>query len=245
MIAGGFQILPAIDLRGGRAVRLRRGEAGTEKGYSDDPVEVAKRFARAGARALHVVDLDGAFAGAPAHLALVRRICREAGLPVRLGGGLRRTEDLSAAFEAGIAVAILGTVAVEEPARLAEWIRRFGPSLAASLDVREGTVCTRGWVSAAAVSLESAAASLCRAGLTDLVVTDVARDGELIGPDLSLFRRAAKAFGSRVFAAGGIAAPADLEALAAEPAVRGAVVGRAFYEGTVPLAVLRKGGVES
>ncbi len=235
-----FLLLPAIDLREGRAVRLRQGEAGSETRYSEDPVEIARQFAEAGARALHVVDLDGAFSGAPVHLPLVARICRVTALPVRMGGGLRRIEDVEAAFKAGVAVAILGTAAIEEPARLSQWLARFGPRLAVSLDVRGRAVQTRGWISASPLSPEDAAARLAEAGLEDLIVTDVARDGELAGPDLPLFARASRAFGRAVIAAGGIASEEDLKSLEREPSVRGAVVGKAFYEGTVSLSVLRR-----
>lgn len=235
-----FLLLPAIDLRGGRAVRLRQGQARDETRYSDDPVEVARQFAEAGAQALHVVDLDGAFSGAPVHLPLVARICRVTALPVRLGGGLRRLEDLEAAFSAGVRVAILGTAAIEEPAGLAEALARFGPGIAVSLDVRGDSVRTRGWTDEAPWPLERAASRLAESGLVDLVVTDVSRDGELAGPDLPLFRRAARAFGRPVIAAGGIAAEKDIDALEAEPSVRGAVIGKAFYEGTLALSVLAK-----
>jgi phosphoribosylformimino-5-aminoimidazole carboxamide ribotide isomerase len=238
-----FLLLPAIDLKDGRAVRLRQGSAHAETRYSEDPVKVARQFAEAGARALHIVDLDGAFSGAPVHLALVARICRASALPVRFGGGLRETRDIEAAFSAGVHVAILGTAAIEEPERLAHSISRFGQRLAVSLDVKDGAVLTRGWVESATLSLEAAAARIAEAGVGDLIVTDVARDGELSGPDIPLFRRAAEAFGSSVIAAGGIADEKDLMALEAEPAVRGAVVGKAFYEGTLSLAVFRKGAL--
>lgn len=235
-----FLLLPAIDLRDGRAVRLRQGRADTETRYSRDPVEVARQFAEAGAQALHVVDLDGAFSGTPAHLALVARICRATGLPVRLGGGLRREEDLQAAFTAGVSVAILGTVVLDEPGCLSRWNIRFPGRIAASVDIRDGVVLTHGWTRGSLLPLEEAAARLAEAGLEDLVVTDVARDGELTGADVALFRRAAAAFGRTVIAAGGIATADDLVALEAEPAVRGAVVGQAFYEGTLSLSALRK-----
>ena len=235
-----FLLLPAIDLRGGQAVRLGQGQAHRETRYSSDPVEIARQFAEAGARALHVVDLDGAFSGAPVHLALVARICRAAALPVRFGGGLRRPEDIEAAFSAGVSVAILGTTAVEDPAALTRAIARFGRRLAVSLDVRGEAVRTRGWVDEAPLTLEEAAARLAQTGLDDLVVTDVTRDGELAGPDLALFRRGALAFGRPVIAAGGIAAERDIEILEAEPSIRGAVVGKAFYEGTLALSVFRR-----
>jgi phosphoribosylformimino-5-aminoimidazole carboxamide ribotide isomerase len=235
-----FLLLPAIDLKGGRAVRLRQGVAGSETRYSDDPVEVARQFTEAGARALHVVDLDGAFSGAPIHLPLVARICRVTALPVRMGGGLRRIEDIEAAFKAGVGVAILGTAAMEEPERLSQLLSRFGSRIAVSLDVRDGAVRTQGWTAASPLSTEEAAARLAEAGLEDLVVTDVARDGEMTGPDVPLFARAARAFGRAVIAAGGIASEEDLKALEAEPSIRGAVVGKAFYEGTVSLSVLRR-----
>jgi phosphoribosylformimino-5-aminoimidazole carboxamide ribotide isomerase len=235
-----FLLLPAIDLRAGKAVRLRQGEASLETRYSDDPVAIARQFAEAGARALHVVDLDGAFSGAPVNLPLVARICRVSNLPVRLGGGLRRFEDMEAAFSAGVAVVILGTSALEDPATVAEALARFGKRLAVSLDVRGDSVRTRGWVEEASLTPEQAAGRLAEKGLEDLVVTAVARDGELTGPDIPLLRRMAEAFGRSVIAAGGVAAPKDIDALEAEPGVRGAVVGKAFYEGTLPLSVLRR-----
>ena len=234
-----FLIYPAIDLRRGGAVRLRQGSAAEEKRYSERPTSVARAFAEAGARALHVVDLDGAFDGKPRHFADVVRIVRVAAVPVRFGGGLRTEDDLAGAFAAGIAVAIVGTVAIREPQRLAAWIARFGPRLAVSLDVRDGMVRTHGWTESTGIAFEGVARSLGKTGLTDLIVTDVARDGELSGPNPALLARAADAFGAPVVAAGGISSEADLEALASEPSVRGAVVGRAFYEGTVPLAVLK------
>jgi phosphoribosylformimino-5-aminoimidazole carboxamide ribotide isomerase len=235
-----FLLLPAIDLRGGRAVRLRQGQAHRETRYSGDPVKVARQFADAGARALHVVDLDGAFSGAPVNLALVARICRVSGLPVRLGGGLRRVEDMEAAFSAGVSVVILGTSAVEDPESVEQALARFGKRLAVSLDVHGDSVRTRGWVEEASFAPEEAAARLARSGLEDLIVTAVARDGELAGPDLPLLRRAARAFGRPVLAAGGVATEQDIEALEADPAVRGVVVGKAFYEGTLPLSVLTR-----
>ncbi len=238
MTARPFAILPAIDLKRGRAVRLRQGEAPTEMRFSSDPVSVARQLAEAGATGLHVVDLDGAFGGVPVHLALVARICRVTRLPVRLGGGLRRAEDLKAAFAAGAAIAIVGTAAIEQTDELEQWLARFPGRVAASLDVRDGFVRTRGWTEGPGLALEEAARRLARAGLKDLVVTDVARDGELIGPDIGLFARGADAFGGPVIAAGGIASGDDIAKLRREPAVRGVVVGRALYEGRVPLSVL-------
>lgn len=232
-----FELFPAIDLKGGHAVRLRRGEVSTEKRFSSDPVSVARQLAEAGARVLHVVDLDGAFAGEPRHLGLVARICRVTRLPVRLGGGLRREQDLEAAFAAGAAVAIVGTAAVEQPEELARWIGRFGERVAVSLDVRDGAVRTKGWVKVSGVGFEVAARRLASAGLKDLVVTDVARDGELSGADVAFFAKAAAAFGGPVVAAGGIASVEDLERLRREPSIRGAVLGRALYEGKVSLSV--------
>jgi phosphoribosylformimino-5-aminoimidazole carboxamide ribotide isomerase len=235
-----FVIYPAIDLRRGGAVRLRHGSAAEEKRYSEKPTSVARAFAEAGARALHVVDLDGAFEGKPRHFAEVVRIARVAAVPVRFGGGLRTEDDLASAFAAGVAVAIVGTVAIRDPELLAGWIARFGPRLAVSLDVRDGMVRTHGWTESTGVAFESVARALGKTGLTDLIVTDVARDGELSGPNPRFLARAAEAFGAPVVAAGGIGSEADLESLAEEASVRGAIVGRAFYEGTIPLAVLKR-----
>lgn len=235
-----FELFPAIDLKGGHAVRLRQGEASTEKRFSSDPVSVARQLAEAGARALHVIDLDGAFAGEPKHLGLVARICRVSRLPVRVGGGLRRERDLEAVLAAGAAVAIVGTAAIEQPDELERWIGKFGERVAVSLDVREGSVRTKGWIEGAGLGLEEAARRLAAAGVRDLVVTDVARDGELSGADVAFFAKAAAAFGSPVVAAGGICSCQDLERLRGEPSIRGAVLGRALYEGWVPLSVFKE-----
>ena len=233
-----FERIPAIDLRGGRAVRLRQGDPARETSYENDPAALARRFADAGARSLHVVDLDGAFAGKPAHLDLVARIVTESGLPVRLGGGLREKRDLDAAFAFGASVAILGTVWVERPEEVREWVRDFPGRIAAGLDVRDGSVRTRGWADGSGLSIEEAAERIRGLGIADVVVTDAARDGELSGPDLGLFRRAASALGLSVLAAGGISSVADLLLLAAEPGVRGAVLGRSLYEGRIPFEAL-------
>src|SRR5262249_9196196 len=188
-----FMIYPAIDLRRGGAVRLRQGSAAEEKRYSENPTSIARAFAEAGARSLHVVDLDGAFEGKPRHFAEVVRIARVAAVPVRFRGGPRTEEDLASAFAAGVAVAIVGTVAIRDPELLAGWISRFGPRLAVSLDVRDGMARTHGWTESTGDAFENVASTLGKTGLTDLIVTDVARDGELSGPNPGLMARAAEA----------------------------------------------------
>ena len=231
-------VLPAIDLLGGKCVRLLRGSYADATVYADDPLETARRLAAAGARALHVVDLDGAREGRPVHVELVAEIVRAAGIPVQCGGGLRTLEDAAGLLAAGVRRVLLGTAALQDPAWSTEAVRRFGPDrVVIAVDVRGGTVFVAGWT-AGHRPLERVLADVGGSGVRTLLVTDIERDGTLEGPNLALYRRLV-AGPFRIVAAGGVATAAHVRSLAAI-GLEGAVVGRALYEGTLALEELRE-----
>ena len=230
-------IIPAIDLRGGRCVRLTQGDFDRETAYSDDPVAVARRWAASGAPWLHVVDLDGARLGEPAQLSLVAKIVA-GGAQGELGGGLRTLEHLAAAFAAGVARAVVGTAAIEDPNLLGEAVAQFGAErIVLGVDARDGMVATHGW---AHVSNEPADAVIQRAameGVVRVIYTDIARDGTLASPNYAAIAAVA-ALGLSVIASGGVAQYEHLERLAAIPGVEAAIVGKALYAGTLTLEEL-------
>lgn len=226
-------VYPAIDLKAGRCVRLAQGDTARETVYGDDPAAVARRWVGEGAQALHVVDLDGAFAGRPVQLATVRAIAAAAGVPVQLGGGLRSLGDLEAAFAAGASRAVVGTRALD-PDFLARAVARHGGRLVAALDARDGVVAVAGWRELSGVRVTEAALRLKEAGVNEVLYTDVAHDGMLDGPDLAGVA-ALVATGLRVIASGGVASAEDIRSLKAAGAAA-AVVGKALYDGRLTLA---------
>jgi phosphoribosylformimino-5-aminoimidazole carboxamide ribotide isomerase len=235
-VTSSFTVFAAVDLRGGRAVRLRRGDPGAEEVFGEDPVAVARRWVAEGAPWLHVVDLDGAFAGHPVQLDLLRRIAAAVSVPVQAGGGLRSVEDVAQALAAGAARVVLGTRALD-PAFLARLLDRFGPErVVGGLDARGRRVAVAGWRQDAGVERGEAARRLAALGLREVVYTQVERDGTLEGPDLEGVAEVAAA-GLRVVASGGVADVADVARLAAwrGRGVVGVVLGRALYTGRIGL----------
>jgi len=235
-----FEILPAIDLRGGRVVRLRQGDFAQETAYSDDPAAVARRFAAAGARWIHVVDLDGARAGAPSQVEAIRAVLGAVGETTRIevAGGLRTAESLAEVLHAGAARAVLGTAALADPDLVASLVGLYGPDrIAIAIDVRDGRAVGHGWTAGAA-GLDAAAAieALATAGATTFEVTSIERDGLLGGPDLGLYDRLVQLGRGDIIASGGITTLDDLRDLRARGCT-GAILGRALYEGTLDLAV--------
>ncbi|MBX6753511.1 1-(5-phosphoribosyl)-5-[(5-phosphoribosylamino)methylideneamino]imidazole-4-carboxamide isomerase [Thermorudis peleae] len=228
-------IIPAIDLRAGRCVRLVQGDFARERVYGDDPVDVARHWAECGAPLLHVVDLDGAIAGRPMQLDLIRAMIACVDCPVQVGGGLRTMADLEAAFAVGVARAILGTAALDQPALLQAALERWGPErILVSVDARNGSVVVRGWLEERAVTALEFVSQLREFGVRHVIYTDTARDGMLSGPDVDGIMALAHT-GVQVIASGGIATRQDLERLATIPGVEGAIVGRAIYDGTIVL----------
>lgn len=228
-------VIPAIDLRGGRCVRLVEGRLETETVYGDDPLAWARRFVAAGARRLHVVDLDGAFAGRPRQAALVAELARAVPVPVQVGGGLRDPDAVAAVLGAGARWAILGTRAALDPGFLAEACRRWPGRILVGVDAAEGRVAVEGWTRCVDLTAGDLARASARAGAAGLVYTDTRRDGTGRGPDVAGAGAVAAAGGLPVFVSGGIGAVADLRRLAAIPGVAGAIVGRALYTGAIDL----------
>ncbi len=228
-------VYPAIDLRGGRCVRLLEGDYTRETVYGDDPVAVARGFAAAGARWLHVVDLDGARAGRPVQADLVASICAAVDIPVQVGGGLRDAAAVGAALAAGAARVVLGTVAVRDPELAAAICRAHPGRVAIGLDARDGRLRVAGWTEGAETTASAAAARAAGLGAAAIVYTDIGRDGTERGPDLEGTRAVAQAAGAPVIASGGIGALGDVRAVAAL-GVAGVIIGRALYTGAVRLA---------
>ncbi len=228
-------IFPAIDLQGGRCVRLTQGDFARSRAFSDDPAAVARRWQAEGARWLHVVDLDGARAGAPQNLEAITRIRAAISIPMQVGGGLRALESVAALFDLGIQRAILGTAALKDRAFLRACLARWGDQIAVGLDARDGLIATDGWLETSATSALTLARELAAEGVARFIYTDIARDGMLSGPNLSSLAQLQQAIDRPVIASGGVSSLDDLRALA-ELDVEGAIVGRALYTGEVQLA---------
>lgn len=235
-------VYPAIDLQQGRCVRLRQGRAGEATVYGDDPVAMARHWLAEGARALHVVDLDGAFQGAPAHAAAIAAIAAALPIPVQVGGGLRRDEDVRSMLEAGVARVILGTRAMDDEAALRRLVGRHGGArVAVGIDARDGWVQVKGWVETTGVRAVDLARRVAALGVATVIYTDTATDGMLSGPNLAAVESLCRAAACDVIASGGIGSPSDLCALAALrlPNLVGAIVGKALYDGRATLAELQ------
>jgi len=236
-----FEVIPAIDLLGGRCVRLAQGDYDRATVYGDDPGATAARFCAAGARRLHVVDLDGARSGRAVNrdaLAAILGAARAAGVPVQLGGGLRTLAAVEAALAAGVERAILGTAALRDPPLVREAAARFPGRIAVGLDARDGRVAVSGWLETSETSAIDAARLFADAGVAALVYTDIARDGMGSGPDLDGAAALAAAVPIPVIASGGVGSLAHVRAAAerAKDGVAGVIVGRALYTGAVDLA---------
>jgi len=226
------KLYPAIDMLAGKAVRLVKGDFDAKKVYDEDPLSAAATWVADGARRLHVVDLDGAKAGAPANLEHLRRIATETGVPVQFGGGLRSLGSVDEAFDAGAARVILGTAAFSEPSFLDDCLQRWPGQVLVSVDVRAGKVATAGWTQTTGLTAAEVVARLAEQGAGELVYTNVDRDGMLEGPDLQEVAQLARAVRGSFVYSGGIGALADLEGLAAldAPSLDGVIVGKALYE---------------
>jgi phosphoribosylformimino-5-aminoimidazole carboxamide ribotide isomerase len=226
-------LLPAVDIRDGRAVRLRQGDFDDETVYADDPFEAARSFVEAGARFLHVVDLDGAREGEPVNLRHVERIATELDVPVELGGGLRSIASIRRALSAGAARVVLGTAAFTDPELLDEALSAFTSRILVGVDVRGGKVAVAGWTRETQARGEDAIRRLQQQGATRFVYTNVDRDGMLEGPDLEEVKRVAAAVRGRFLYSGGIGSIEDLAALRGLRLVNlaGVICGKALYEG--------------
>lgn len=232
-----MEIIPAIDLRGGRVVRLTQGDPKRETGYNDDPAAVAREWERQGARRLHLVDLDGALAGSLANHEALRRIFRAITVPAQLGGGLRSLDAIRAALDLGAAVAIVGTTAIRDPAFLEAACAAFPGQVALALDARAGKLVASGWTEVTAARATEFAGRTRDFALAAIIYTDVQRDGMLAGPDLDGLSAVASAAHTPVIASGGVSSVQDIQAVKTlvSRGVVGAIIGRALYEGRLTL----------
>jgi phosphoribosylformimino-5-aminoimidazole carboxamide ribotide isomerase len=231
-------LYPAIDLRAGRCVRLAEGDFAAETVYGDDPVAVASAFAAAGARWLHVVDLDAARTGEPLNRPVVAAIAaaaRRLGLQVQAGGGVRTRADAGELLAAGVSRVVLGTAAVEHPQLVAELAARWPGRVAVGLDHRAGEVQVRGWTQPGGRRVADLVPEAMASGAAAVIVTDISRDGRLAGPDVEGLSALVAQTGAPVIASGGVRDLADLQALAGA-GVAGVIAGKALYEGTLDLA---------
>jgi phosphoribosylformimino-5-aminoimidazole carboxamide ribotide isomerase len=232
-----FEILPAIDLLGGRCVRLSQGDYDRVSVYGDDPAAVAASFVAAGATRLHVVDLDGARAGKPQNRDAVRAIAKAIGdVPVQLGGGMRSEAAVEEALALGVARAILGTAALRDPALVRAVAKRFPGRIAVGIDARQGRVAVEGWTLTSDVQALDVAKCFEDAGVAALVYTEIAHDGMGDGPDLDATAALARAVSIPVIASGGVGSLDHVRRAAATPGIAGLIVGKALYEGKVALA---------
>lgn len=231
-------VIPAIDLKDGRCVRLLQGQKDQVTVYDDDPVAVARRFASQGAERIHVVDLDGAFEGKPRNWEHLRAIVEAVDVPVQTGGGIRNLEAIEHLLEIGVDRVILGTVALKDPELVKEACRLFGPQkVLVGIDARNGRVAVEGWVEESDVPAARLAEAMRASGVEEIVFTDISRDGMLQGPNLASLEEMVKT-GVKVVASGGVSSVDDLIEIArfARQGVTGAIVGKAIYAGKVDLA---------
>ena len=230
-------LYPAIDLRGGQAVRLERGDPTRETRYDADPVARARAFVAGGAQALHVVDLDGAF-GTGENQSALRAICAAVDVPVQTGGGIRSADDVAARFAAGASAVVIGTLLVEQPDDARALVARWGERIVAGIDARGERVATRGWLAEGEVLRDDLVRTVADWGVRRIVYTEIARDGMGAGYDVDALAHVASLAPLRITASGGARTIDDLRALrdGTPPNVDAAIVGRALYEGTIDLA---------
>ncbi|WP_043097239.1 1-(5-phosphoribosyl)-5-[(5-phosphoribosylamino)methylideneamino]imidazole-4-carboxamide isomerase [Kallotenue papyrolyticum] len=229
-----FAIIPAIDIKDGRCVRLYQGDYQQITVYDRDPVAVAQRWAELGAQQVHVVDLDGAKAGRPINAPIVFAIVRAVNIPVQLGGGLRDQAAVEAAINLGVARVVLGTAALRDPGLIGRLVASYGERIVVGVDARDGWVATAGWTETSQMRADELVRRMGALGVQRIIYTDIARDGTLQGPNVAAVEALVRAGGPAIIASGGVSTVDDLLALARVGAA-GAIVGRALYTGSVDL----------
>ena len=228
-------LFPAIDLYEGKAVRLYKGDYNQLTVYNDSPAEVAKDFAAAGAKHIHIVDLEGAKSGTTPNLATVVRIKQESGLFCEIGGGVRNMDVVRAYMEAGLDRVILGTAAVENPAFVREAVACYGDKIAVGVDLKDGFVAVKGWTEKSTLDAHTFCRKMAEIGVKTLIVTDISKDGAMQGTNHGLYRELQAAFPSLQFvASGGVSSMEDVKRLAADN-LYGAIIGKAYYIGAIDL----------
>jgi phosphoribosylformimino-5-aminoimidazole carboxamide ribotide isomerase len=230
-----FEIIPAIDIRGGKCVRLIQGDYAQETVYGDDPLEMAKRWAGEGATRLHIVDLDGARDGVSANLSVIQSIAGALEIPIQVGGGIRTFDALDALLDAGVQRGILGTQAAKNPQWAEEAFAIYADAVILGLDAREGKVAVEGWQETSQVSAVQFAKYMAEAGCMRIIFTDIARDGMLTGPNLEALKEMASAVEIPIIASGGVKSAADVAPLREIEGIEGLITGKAIYENRATL----------
>ena len=239
-----MELFPAIDLIGGCAVRLVKGDYAQKTVYSENPAEVAKSFAAAGAKYLHVVDLEGAKDGGTPNLETIKNIVENGGLLVEVGGGIRSEEVIKKYLDAGVFRVILGTAAVQNPAFLEEMVQKYGEKIAVGVDIKDGMVAIKGWTEVSAESCFDFCEKLQKIGVKTIICTDISKDGLLSGTNLELYKELSEKFSVDIVASGGVTTLDDVKKLA-DMGMYGAILGKALYTGNIDLKAaveLTKGG---
>ncbi len=232
-----MQVIPAIDLHRKKCVRLLRGDRDQETIYSQNPVEVAKRWEAEGASRLHLVDLDGAFEGKPVNSTVISEIVSAVEVPVQLGGGIRSKMLVKNALDLGVSRVILGTIAVENPSLVKEMVNAYGDSIVVGIDARDGIVAVKGWVEGSGKKAVEFALEMQECGVSEIIYTDISRDGSLEGPNLAALREMLSALYIPVIASGGVSSLEDLRQLKMieKKGISGVIVGQALYTGQFTL----------
>jgi phosphoribosylformimino-5-aminoimidazole carboxamide ribotide isomerase len=229
-----MQILPAIDMRGGKCVRLRQGDYDQETVYAEDPVSVARTWLKAGAKTLHLVDLDGAKEGKPVHGDHVRRIVSATGLPIQFGGGVRTEEDIQEALGWGVKRIVLGTKALQDPAWVRQMAKSYPQTIVLGLDARDGKVATHGWLEISESSALDLAREFANWPLAGIVFTDISKDGMMAGPNVAALREMSEEVALPIIASGGVTTLEDIRKLLS-CRLAGCIIGKALYEGRLDL----------
>lgn len=229
-----MEIYPAIDLYGGKAVRLYKGDYAQMTVYSDDPVSVAKDFAAAGAKSIHLVDLEGAKTGEPENLTAIRKILDETDLFAEVGGGIRSLETVERYLSIGVGRVILGTAAVTDPAFLEAALAKYGEKIAVGVDLKDGFVAIKGWTEKSALTAAGFFSQMERLGVKTVICTDISRDGAMQGTNRGLYRELSQAYHLELIASGGVSSLEDVLALKAM-GLHGAIIGKAYYIGAIDL----------
>lgn len=229
-----MEIYPAIDLYGGKAVRLFKGDYDRMTVYSDHPTEIAEAFRAAGAKRMHVVDLEGAKAGSPMNLQTIAELVKAFAGFVEMGGGIRSMQTLEDVFSVGVDRVILGTAAVEDEAFLTRALETYGEKIAVGVDLKDGFVAIKGWTERSALSADSFFAKMQRMGISTVICTDISRDGAMQGTNRALYRALSQKYSIDLIASGGVSTMEDVQALAAMQ-LHGAIIGKAYYIGAIDL----------
>ncbi len=232
-------IIPAIDLRGGKCVRLTQGRKDAETVFSEDPVDVAKSWQDQGADYLHVVDLDGAFEGAPKNLAVIEQIMKQIKIPVEFGGGLRTTQSIKTLLDLGADRVIVGTKAIDSPSWVNELCSTFPGRVAVGIDAKDGNVAVKGWTSVCKWTSVAFAKEIEKASPCALIFTDISKDGMLQGPNIASLKELLMAVKTPVIASGGISSLKDIEALSQLP-IAGMIIGKALYTGHIKFSEAKR-----